>query len=180
MKGVEKIIDRIKKIEMKIKIGIALLVLFASCKGTSQEKEMASETIVENTKEFAVQKTNAEWKKELTDAEYYVLREAATENPFSSELLKIKKKGTYVCAACATPLFKSQTKFDSGTGWPSFYQEIEGNVSYDVDYKIGYKRTEEHCGTCGGHLGHVFEDGPEPTGLRHCINGVALKFVPAK
>jgi peptide-methionine (R)-S-oxide reductase len=161
---------------MKMKIGIALLVLFASCKGTSQEKEMATDTKVENTKKFSVQKTNAEWKKELTDAEYYVLREAATENPFSSELLKIKKKGTYVCAACATPLFKSQTKFDSGTGWPSFYQEIEGNVGYEIDNTYG-ERTEEHCATCGGHLGHVFEDGPEPTGLRHCINGVALKFV---
>lgn len=164
---------------MKMRIGVALLVLFASCKGTSQEKEMATDTNVENTKEFSVQKTNAEWKKELTDAEYYVLRESATENPFSSELLKIKKKGTYVCAACATPLFKSQTKFDSGTGWPSFYKEIEGNVGYEIDNTYGV-RTEEHCATCGGHLGHVFEDGPEPTGLRHCINGVALKFVPAE
>ncbi|WP_339656977.1 peptide-methionine (R)-S-oxide reductase MsrB [uncultured Maribacter sp.] len=164
---------------MKMKIGVALLVLFVSCKGTSQEKEMATDTKVENTKEFAIQKTNAEWKKELTDAEYYVLRESGTESPFSSELLKIKKKGTYVCAACATPLFKSQTKFDSGTGWPSFYQEIDGNVGYEIDNTYGV-RTEEHCATCGGHLGHVFEDGPEPTGLRHCINGVALKFAPAE
>jgi len=163
---------------MKIKIGIALLVLFASCKGTSQEKEIAAESKTEAKNEFKVQKTKAEWKKELTDAQYFVLREAATENPFSSELLENKKVGTYVCAACATPLFKSKTKFDSGTGWPSFYEEIEGNVTYDVDYKIGYKRTEEHCGTCGGHLGHVFEDGPAPTGLRHCVNGVALIFVP--
>lgn len=163
---------------MKIKIGIALMVLFASCKGNSQEKTIATKT--EPQKEFKVQKTKAEWKKELTDAQYYVLREAATENPFTSELLENKDEGTYVCAACATPLFKSETKFKSGTGWPSFYQEIEGNVGYDVDYKIGYKRTEEHCATCGGHLGHVFEDGPEPTGLRHCINGVALKFVPTQ
>lgn len=165
---------------MKIKIGIALMVLFASCKGNSQEKEMATADKNEKQKEFKVQKTKAEWKKELTDAQYYVLREAATENPFTSELLENKEKGTYVCAACDTPLFKSETKFKSGTGWPSFYEEIEGNVAYDVDYKIGYKRTEEHCSTCGGHLGHVFEDGPEPTGLRHCINGVALKFVPAE
>jgi peptide-methionine (R)-S-oxide reductase len=165
---------------MKMKIVIALLVLSVSCKGTSQEKEKAPETKAEQKKEFAVQKSNAEWKKELTEAEYYVLREAATENPFTSELLENKKKGTYVCAACATPLFRSSTKFDSGTGWPSFYEEIKGNVAYDVDYKIGYKRTEEHCATCGGHLGHVFEDGPEPTGLRHCINGVALNFVPSE
>lgn len=123
-------------------------------------------------------KTEAEWQKELTDAEFYVLRKAATENPFTSDLLENKEEGTYVCAGCGTELFKSDTKFKSGTGWPSFYEEIKGNVSYDVDYKIGYKRTEEHCATCGGHLGHVFEDGPEPTGLRHCINGVALDFVP--
>ena len=165
---------------MKINIAIALLVLFVSCKGTSQEKEISTDKITEQKKEFAVQKSNAEWKKELTEAEYYVLREAATENPFTSELLENKKKGTYVCAACATPLFKSYTKFDSGTGWPSFYKEIEGNVAYDVDYKVGYKSSVEHCATSGGHLGHVFEDGPAPTGLRHCINGVALNFVPAE
>lgn len=163
---------------MKLKIGMALLVLFASCKGTSQEKDMVSTTKTEQTKEFPVQKTKEEWKKELTDAQYYVLREAATENPFSSPILKNKEKGTYVCAACATPLFKSETKFDSGTGWPSFYQEIEGNVGFEIDETYGV-RTEEHCATCGGHLGHVFEDGPEPTGLRHCVNGVALNFVPS-
>ena len=164
---------------MRLKIGMALLVLFASCKGTSQEKEMATASKTKQQTEFKVQKTKEEWKKELTDAQYYVLREAATENPFSSDLLKNKKKGTYVCAACGTPLFKSETKFDSGTGWPSFYQEIDGNVGYEIDNTYGV-RTEEHCATCGGHLGHVFEDGPEPTGLRHCINGVALKFEPAK
>lgn len=165
---------------MKIPVLIIGLAVLVSCKGVSQEKETALEQENNGPKEFKVQKTEAEWRKELTDAEFYVLRKAATENPFTSELLDNKKNGTYVCAACGTPLFKSETKFDSGTGWPSFYQEIEGNVGYDVDYKIGYKRTEEHCATCGGHLGHVFEDGPAPTGLRHCINGVALNFIEDK
>ncbi len=109
---------------MKLHFAIALLILFVSCKGNAQKKEMTSSSIDKDKKEFPVQKTNSEWRKELTDAEYYVLREAATENPFTSELLKNKEKGTYVCAACATPLFKSYTKFDSGTGWPSFYEEI--------------------------------------------------------
>ena len=151
------------------------LILIAGCKGVSQEpnKEIAE------TKEYPITKTDAEWRAQLTDMEYYVLRKAATENAFTSELLDNKEKGTYVCAACATPLFRSEHKFDSGTGWPSFDREIENSVGYDVDYKIGYARTEEHCGTCGGHLGHVFNDGPRNTaGKRHCINGVALNFIP--
>jgi peptide-methionine (R)-S-oxide reductase len=162
-------------------IVIVLSFLFISCQGNTQEKKekTAKKT---DTKEiaFTVSKTEEEWKAQLTDMQFYILRKAATENPFTSELLDNKKDGVYVCAGCDTELFKSETKFDSGTGWPSFYQEIEGNVAYDTDYKIGYARTEEHCATCGGHLGHVFEDGPKPTGERHCINGAALKFVPSK
>jgi peptide-methionine (R)-S-oxide reductase len=113
--------------------------------------------------------------------QYYVLREAGTERAFSSDLNKNHTKGTYHCAACQTPLFKSDHKFDSGTGWPSFDREIKGNVSFDVDYNLGYARSEEHCATCGGHLGHVFNDGPrETTGKRHCINGEALLFKAEK
>lgn len=154
---------------------VLLLVVFAlgSCKSPAQEKEKA-ET-------FPVSKTEAEWKAELTDAEFYVLREAGTERPGSSPLNKIYKKGVYVCAACSTPLFKSEHKFDSGTGWPSFDREIEGNVAFSTDNNLGYTRVEEHCATCGGHLGHVFNDGPrETTGKRHCINGVALDFIPVE
>lgn len=162
-------------------IVIVFCFLFISCQGNTQEKK---EVQVKNAEEkeaaFAVTKTEDEWKAQLTDMQFFVLRKAATENPFTSEFLDNKKEGVYVCAACDTKLFESQTKFDSGTGWPSFYKEIEGNVAYDVDYKIGYKRTEEHCATCGGHLGHVFEDGPKPTGERHCINGAALKFVASE
>jgi len=156
-----------------------ILLLSLGCKGVSQEKET---TEAENkTETFKVAKSEEEWRKELTDMQFYVLRKAGTENAGSSNLLNNKESGTYVCAGCGTALFRSEDKFDSGTGWPSFDKEIKGNVAYDVDYKIGYKRTEEHCAVCGGHLGHVFEDGPrETTGLRHCINGAALRFVPAE
>lgn len=128
---------------------------------------------------YDVIKTAQEWKATLSDLEFYVLRKQGTERPFTSPLLKIKQKGTYVCKACKTPLFKSEHKFDSGTGWPSFDREIKGNVGYGVDYKAGYARSEEYCLKCGGHLGHVFTDGPKnTTGLRHCINGAALAFIP--
>ena len=125
-----------------------------------------------------IEKSPSEWKAELTQMEYYVLREAGTERAFTGDLWDNKKEGIYTCAGCDLPLYDSSTKYKSGTGWPSFWQAIsENHIGLDVDYKIGYKRTEVHCARCGGHLGHIFEDGPQPTGMRHCINSVSLNFI---
>ena len=128
---------------------------------------------------FEVTHTPEEWRKLLNPAQYAVLREQDTERAFTSPLNNEKRKGAFTCAGCDLPLFDSTTKFDSGTGWPSFYAPIEDAVRTDTDYMFGMVREEVHCRRCGGHLGHVFNDGPPPTGLRYCINGVAVKFVPA-
>ena len=149
-------------------ITVLLIICLSSCKSEAQKKET-----------FKINKSEAEWKSQLTDIQFYVLRKEGTERAFSSPLDKNYSAGTYVCAGCDTPLFKSEHKFNSGSGWPSFDREIKGNVAFSVDYKIGIARSEEHCAICGGHLGHVFNDGPRnTTGMRHCINGAALKFIP--
>ena len=150
---------------------IATTILLFGCNSSAQDKQKAIS--------FPVEKTKAEWKSQLSALQYHVMREQGTERAFSSELNYNKEPGTYVCSACGTPLFKSKNKFDSGSGWPSFDTFISGNVGFSTDYDLGYLRTEEHCATCGGHLGHVFDDGPrDTTGKRHCVNGVALKFIP--
>ena len=146
--------------------GIALPIL-AACGGEAQAKS------------FRVSYSDAEWKRRLTPAQYRVLRQEDTERPFSSPLDKEKRKGTFVCAGCDNELFSSETKFDSRTGWPSFYRPLPGAVGSKTDYKSGYPRREIHCADCGGHLGHVFNDGPKPTGLRYCMNGLAMTFRPA-
>ena len=127
---------------------------------------------------FEVTLSEAEWRAKLSDAAYRVLREADTERAGSSPLNDEHRKGSFLCAGCDLPLFASETKFDSGTGWPSFYQPLAGAVGTKDDSSLFATRTEVHCRRCGGHLGHVFNDGPKPTGLRYCMNGVALKFMP--
>ena len=123
--------------------------------------------------------SESEWKDRLTSEEFRVLRKEGTERPFSSPLNDNKAKGVYACAGCALPLFQSDSKYNSGTGWPSFFLPIDGAVATKVDRKLFVARTEYHCARCGGHQGHVFEDGPRPTGLRYCNNGVALDFIEA-
>jgi peptide-methionine (R)-S-oxide reductase len=128
--------------------------------------------------QFKVNKSEEEWKQELTAEQFRVLRKHGTEPAGTSPLDKNYDKGTYVCAACGQPLFTSETKFNSGTGWPSFYAPMDDAIETSVDKKLFMTRTEVHCSNCGGHLGHVFGDGPKPTGQRYCMNGVSLEFKP--
>ena len=127
-----------------------------------------------------IRKTDEEWKAQLTPEQYKVARRAGTERAFTGAYHATKDPGTYTCVCCGQPLFRSDTKFDSGTGWPSFFQPLEGKVETSEDNTFFMRRTEVHCANCGGHLGHVFEDGPKPTGLRYCMNGIAMKFRPAE
>jgi peptide-methionine (R)-S-oxide reductase len=128
---------------------------------------------------FEVTHSEAEWRKRLTPAQYAVLRQSDTERPFTSPLLHEERRGTFTCAGCDRDLFASTTKFESGTGWPSFWAPLDGAVGKTGDNSFGMERTAVHCSRCGGHLGHLFDDGPKPTGLRYCMNGVAMGFKPA-
>jgi peptide-methionine (R)-S-oxide reductase len=127
-----------------------------------------------------IQKTDEEWRKTLTPEQFHVLREHGTEPRGASPLNHEKREGTFKCGACGQPLFASATKFESGTGWPSFYRPIEGAIATTTDQSYGMMRIEVHCAQCGGHLGHVFPDGPAPTGERYCMNGIAMTFEPKK
>ena len=131
------------------------------------------------TRPDKVVRSEGEWRKLLTPQQFDVLRNEGTERPGSSPLNSEKRKGAYACVACDLPLFASDKKYESGTGWPSFFEALPDSVNSKTDYKLLYPRSEYHCARCGGHQGHIFKDGPRPTGLRYCNNGVALKFVPA-
>lgn len=127
---------------------------------------------------FMFAKSDGEWKETLTPDQYHVLRHHGTEPPGSSPLNYEKRTGLFNCAGCGQPLFSASTKYESGSGWPSFWEPLPGAVATSTDHKIGYARTEVHCARCGGHLGHVFDDGPQPTGKRYCMNGISLSFAP--
>jgi len=133
-----------------------------------------------DTKTYPVQKSDAEWRERLTPEQYYVLRQHGTERPGTCALLNEKRAGTFSCAGCGQPLFVADRKFESGTGWPSFFAPLDGAIETTTDNSLFMARTEVHCSRCGGHLGHVFPDGPPPTGLRYCINGVVLTFSPTE
>lgn len=162
----------------KFLLSMAVLLSLGACAATRATEVDTPKTTAARTD--TVSKSDADWKSELTAEEYRVLRQAGTERPFTSELLKNHKDGTYTCAACGLDLFEADSKFESGTGWPSFFNSIgETHVTTHVDSSLGISRTEILCARCGGHLGHVFNDGPDPTGLRYCVNGVSLDFEPA-
>lgn len=166
---------------MKNLIALMLLFTLTACQAQDKTKETNSKQKTPEIAKLGKNTSDEEWKKVLTQEQYDVLRQKATERPFTGEYYKHFEKGVYVCAACGNPLFKSDAKFDSSCGWPSFDQAIKGSVIYKEDKSLGMTRTEVMCANCGGHLGHVFDDGPEETtGNRFCTNSVSIKFIPAK
>ncbi|NND32861.1 MAG: peptide-methionine (R)-S-oxide reductase MsrB [Saprospiraceae bacterium] len=165
---------------MKVSIAFFLFAL-VSCTGTSQVSKSVNLPELDSYTFDPIEKSEAEWRTELSEQEYYVLREKGTERAFTGRYWDNKSDGIYTCAGCNLPLFDSDTKFKSGTGWPSFYMPLYANtVAEESDHSHGMVRTEVLCARCGGHLGHLFPDGPAPTGLRYCINGVSLKFEEEK
>ncbi|MFZ1788667.1 MAG: peptide-methionine (R)-S-oxide reductase MsrB [Saprospiraceae bacterium] len=180
---------------LKISFLFAVSILIFNCKSAQStsvdEKTQVIKNYAENMPAYFINslgdsiktviKSADKWQAELSPAQYYVLREKGTERSFTSDLLNEKRDGIFACAACGLPLFRSEEKFESGTGWPSFWKAAdERHIANVIDYNLGYPRIEVMCAKCGGHLGHVFNDGPQPTGLRYCINGVSLSFVKSE
>ena len=176
LRSVARILVHMRSRRERLLIAAAALGFSSAlgCLGSpgGRENHMTTDT------HFAVQKSDAEWRNTLSPEQYKVLREHGTERAFTSSLNNEKRQGTFLCAACGQLLFSSDTKYDSGTGWPSFYKPLDGAVGTTIDRSWLTERTEVHCARCGGHLGHVFPDGPHPTGERYCMNGIAMKFEP--
>jgi len=166
-------LDKIKNVCLLFFTGLSLV----ACGQNKSEQQKTNKT-TENMESFEVRKSDEDWRKQLSPVQYNILREKGTERPYTGEYDKFYEEGTYYCAACNTELFTSKTKYNSGCGWPAFYEpSVNKNIVEKTDSSHGMSRTEVLCAKCGGHLGHVFTDGPEPTGLRYCINSGSLKFV---